>query len=281
MNRKISIILLWWSYTQELEDLAQTCLKSIINNTLYPNYEIIVIENKPDTDSGKKSSSEVYPSKFLEEFTHKRVRVFRQDENLGFIRGNNLGMDIADNTDVLLLNNDTQVPKGWLAPIVLSLDKNPKCGMLMPSQVHKGSHEFFEANGDIPEILKQLEVGIVRYKHVDKSSPLTNGNWLPLCATVITREAINKVGKLDEKFLLGGFEDTDYSWRCIDGGFDVCVTSGSAIFHHYGQSFHYQGGYSEVWAETGKYLISKHNCKQDSKGNVYREKDKPVGWKPQ
>lgn len=270
IDRKMSIILLWWSHTKELEKMAQECLDSVLKNTLYPNYEIIIIENKAE-----------FPSEFLRSFKHEKVTIHFQDENLGFIKGNNLGMDLAGDNDVLLLNNDTQVPVGWLAPIMLSLEKNPDCGMLMPIQIHKGSNEFFSADGDIPKILNLLAERIDRAKHIDKASPMINGNWLPLCATVITRKSINKTGKLDEKFLLGGFEDTDYSWRCLDAGFTLCVTSGSSIFHHYGQSFHYHGGYSEVWVETGKYLMEKHNAKQDSKGNVYRECDKPEGWKPQ
>ena len=266
----ISIIMLWWSHTEELEKLAQECLNSVLENTLYPNYEIIIIENKAK-----------FPSKFLREFKHEKVRIYFQDENLGFIKGNNLGFDLAGKNDVLLLNNDTQVPVGWLTPIMLSLKNNPDCGMLMPVQIHKGSKEFFDADGNIPKILNEVADRIAKTKHIDKASPMINGNWLPLCATVITRRAIVEVGKLDEKFLLGGFEDTDYSWRCIDEGFKLYVTSGSAIFHHYGQSFHYHGGYSEVWVETGKYLMDKHNAKQDSQGNVYREKDKPINWKPQ
>lgn len=278
--RMVSIILLWWSRTQELEKMAQDCLKSILENTIYPAYEIIIIENNPTVLKKVKATDSVYPSKFLQELKHDKVRIFHQDENLGFIKGNNLGIKLAGDNDVLLLNDDTLVPVGWLSPLMETVNNHPDCAMAMPIQIHKGSKEYFEFSGDIPTIMDYLRNIIFKNKIKDLSSKMTYGNWLPLCATIITRKAINKVGYLDEEFGLGGFEDTDYSWRCIDAGLSLYLTSGSAIFHHYGQSFHYHEGLSEVWVDKGKYLMDKHNAKQDSQGNVFRYKDKPDDFIP-
>jgi len=265
--RKISIILLWWSRTPDLEKMAKECLLSILENTKYPAYEVIVIENKS-----------MHPSKFLREFKHDKVRIFLQDTNLGFVKGNNLGFKLAGDNDVLLLNDDTLVPVGWLQPIITTLENNPDCGMAMPGQIHKGSKEYFEYEGNIPNILDYLAKIIFKNRLKDMSGKMQSGNWLPLCATAITRKALNEVGYLDEEFGLGGFEDVDYSWRCLDAGLSLYITSGSAIFHHYGQSFHYHEGLSEIWVEKGKYLLNKHNATQDTENNSYRIKDKSEDW---
>ncbi len=276
--RKISIILLWWSRTQELEKMAQACLKSILKNTKYPNYEVIIIENKPTNLRKEKAVDSVYPSPFLAEFKHDKVRHFLQEENLGFVKGNNVGMKLAGDTDCLLLNDDTLAPKGWLKALVKTVNNHPDCGMVMPPQVHRGSKEYFTFEGDIPKILNYLAGVIENNKLEDKSGKMIQGNWLPLCATIITRKALNKVGYLDEEFGLGGYEDVDYSWRCIDAGLSLYVNAGSAIFHHYGQSFHYHGGLSEVWVLKGNYLREKHTAIQDTQNNVYRIKDKTEDW---
>lgn len=267
--KTLSIILLWWSRTPQLETMAHDCLDSVLSNTIYPNYEVIIIENKS-----------LHPSRFLRQFKHSKVRIFHQQTNLGFVKGNNLGIKLADGNDVLLLNNDTIVPRGWLEPIVFGAEHNEDCGMIMPMQIHKGSNEYLKFNGRIPNIVDYLTNKIKQDKNRNVSGRLTDGNWLPLCATIITRRAIDKVGILDENFALGGFEDVDYSWRCLDAGLSLYVASGSAIYHHYGQSFHHHIGYAETWVEKGKYLMKKHNAKQDSLGNVYRRKDKPNSWKP-
>jgi GT2 family glycosyltransferase len=273
--RKVSIILLWWSRTPELETMSQECLSSILKNTAYPEYEVIIVENKS-----------IHPSKFLREFQPKtpeeeRVKISIQDENLGFVKGNNLGIELAGANDVLMINNDILVPAGWLTPIVKIADDFDDCAMAMPTQIHKGSKEYLDLGCDIDKVLSLATDRIAKNKDVNKASKMQQGNWLPLCATLVTRKAIDKVGLLDENFKLGGFEDTDYSWRCLDAGFNLYVTSGSFIWHYYGQSFHYHQGYAEVWVETGKYLMQKHSAEQDSHGNVFRWKDKPEGWTPQ
>lgn len=276
--RKISIILLWWSRTQELERMAQDCLKSILKNTKYPNYEVIIIENKPTNLRKEKAVDSVYPSKFLDEFKHDKVRHFLQEENLGFVRGNNVGIKLAGDNDVLLLNDDMLVPVSWLYPLITTLNNHPDCAITMPKQVHKNSKEYFEFEGDLAKILDYLAKIIDRDKLESKASRMILGNWLPLCATIITRKTINKVGLLDEEFGLGGYEDVDYSWRCLDAGLSLYLTAGSYIFHHYGQSFHYHGGLSEVWVVKGNYLREKHNAIQDIENNVYRIKDKTEDW---
>ncbi|GAG61312.1 unnamed protein product, partial [marine sediment metagenome] len=155
---------------------------------------------------------------------------------------------------------------------------HPDCAMVMPRQVHKASNEYFEFKGDLPKILDYLAIITAMNGLKDKSTKMTLGNWLPLCATLITRKAINKVGLLDEEFGLGGFEDVDYSWRCIDAGLSLYINEGSAIFHHYGQSFVLQEGISEAWVKIGKYLMKKHNALQDTETNVYRIKDMNKEW---
>jgi len=263
---KVSIILLWWTRTPQLEEFCIACLESILKNTDYPNYEVIIIHNKSDE----------YEGGYIQKISNPKVRVVHNDTNVGFVVGNNQGIALADE-HVLLLNNDTVVPKGWLSPLMETVAKEPKLGMVMPLQIHKGSKEYIESGNDVDKVIKDSEAHIASRTKLQYGK-LTSGNWLPLCATIITRQLINAIGLLDEKFLMGGNEDVDYSWRAIDAGFDLHVCSSSHIFHYYGQSFHFLGGYSEVWVETGKYLLSKHNATQTVDNAVYRLKDKSIEW---
>ena len=267
--RKVSIILLWWSRTPELEELSKKCLKSVLANTRYPEYEVIVIKNK----------CEEFNTDYLETFSHPKVKLAFNSENLGFVVGNNQGIKLAGRNDVLLLNNDTEVPKGWLTPIMETLDRYPDAGMAMPVQFHTGSAEWKEFDESVPRIIEHAEKIISKAEVLGHTyQKLIGGNWLPLCATLIKREVIDKAGYLDEKFLLGGHEDVDYSWRTLDAGFQLYVCGTSRVFHYYGKSFHFLGGYSEVWAETGKYLMEKHNAVQTVDNAVYRIKDKTKEW---
>jgi len=270
--RKISIILLWWARTQELEEMSQKCLESIIENTKYPEYEIIIIENQC------LENVKCFPSEYLKSLKNPKISVHTQTENLGFIRGNNLGMRLAGDNDVLLINNDTLVPKGWLTPLVLTVNSQPNLAVCMPPQIHRGSHEYIDLQGDLDKVMEHMNATIENANGDPKATMMKNGNWLPLCCTIITRRAINKVGFLDEKLGLGGFDDIDYCWRCIDEGLELWLVGGSRVFHHYGQSFHFHAGLAEKWVDYGKYLIEKQDATQSTDNAIYRIKDKPEEW---
>jgi len=270
--RKISIILLWWSRTDEIEKMSIECLESVLNNTLYPEYDVIIVENKC------LENPNCCPSKYLQNLKHPKVKVYPQTENLGFIRGNNVGIDLAGNNDVLLLNNDTLVPKGWLAPMMVSLNSHPDCALMMPVQIHRGSKEYMALEGNLDEIMKLMEGTIAKFAGRPQDKKMVSGNWLPLCATIMTRLAINKVGKIDEALGLGGFDDIDYSWRCLDEGLNLYLVGGSRIFHHYGQSFHFHEGLAEKWVDYGNYVKKKHGATQSGDNAMYRIKDKDEHW---
>jgi len=266
--RRVSIILLWWSRTPDLEKMSIACLESILKNTEYPEYEVIVIEN----------DSMCSPSQYLIDMKDPRVIVATQSENLAFCKGNNVGIKMAGTNDVLLLNNDILVPKGWLEPIMRVATIRKDVGMVMPVQVHKASNEYLKFDGDVPKLMEYLDGVLASNKDKDLDSQMTEGNWLPLCATLITRETIDEVGVLDEFFHPGGFEDVDYSWRCLDVKRKLYLTNGSRIFHYYGQSFHFHEGLAEKWVDKGKYLMTKHDATQATDNASFRIKDKSESW---
>jgi len=286
--RGVTIVILHWPRTEKLEKMSINCIESVLANTKYKNYEILVVHNKCAERPG---------GDYLLTKKHPRLRVVENDTNQGFIRGNNQGMLLAGENDVLLLNNDTEVPKGWLTPMMSILEDDKTAGMVLPKQFHTGSTEY-KALEKAPQYTSPETQGVAweRPKVIDamletcvKSielhnmighhcGPMTEGNWMPLCATLIRREVIEKVGLLDEAFLMGGFEDVDYSWRVSDAGYKLYLCNTTAIWHYYGQSFPNLQGQSEVWIETGKYLLSKHDAKQTIENAVYRFKDKSKGW---
>ncbi len=61
------------------------------------------------------------------------VRVVRSDENLGFAGGTNLGIRALGPIDhVALVNNDVEVPPGWLTPLVDALERDSALGAACP-----------------------------------------------------------------------------------------------------------------------------------------------------
>lgn len=95
---KIGIVILnYLNYQDTIE-----CIDSL-NNDIYKNKEIIIVDNKSNNESWE-VLNDLYKGK-------DRIHLIQSNENLGFARGNNLGIVYAKNElkcdHVLLVNNDT------------------------------------------------------------------------------------------------------------------------------------------------------------------------------
>ena len=95
---KIAVVILnYLNYKDTLE-----CVESI-NKQFYKDIEIIIVDN-----GSKNDSFEQINNKFN---NCKKVHIIKSDKNLGFAKGNNLGIDYArlklNCNFILLVNNDT------------------------------------------------------------------------------------------------------------------------------------------------------------------------------
>lgn len=79
-------------------DLTCQCIESIFKETKGIRYEIILVDN---------ASRECNPDKFLETFSN--ITLVKSSENIGFSRGNNLGIQYATGKYILLLNSDIKL----------------------------------------------------------------------------------------------------------------------------------------------------------------------------
>ncbi len=93
------------------------CIDSIRKYTQKDTYEIIVVDNN-STDGTRE---------WLKE--QKDIKVILNDENVGFPKGCNIGIDasLAEN-DILLLNNDTVVTPRWLDNLKTCVYSDDKIG---------------------------------------------------------------------------------------------------------------------------------------------------------
>lgn len=96
--------------------IART-LESLINLNYPKNkYEIIVVDNNSQ-DQSKEILTE-----YSKEYSN--IRLFFMDKNLGFSKGNNIGMKKAKGEFVALLNNDCVVEKDWLRELLKTANKD-------------------------------------------------------------------------------------------------------------------------------------------------------------
>ena len=115
-NPKISIVILNWNGFADTID----CLISLSKCT-YSNFDVILIDN----NSNDESVSII--KKWLTETRFQNLIFIENEENYGFAKGNNIGIDIAlkNNSDfILLLNNDTVVESDFLIELLNFYNQN-------------------------------------------------------------------------------------------------------------------------------------------------------------
>src|SRR4029078_2605583 len=99
----VSIITLNWNAA------TVTCefLSSIKQQNTYKNIEVIVVDNASKQDDSELFLS-VYPS----------VKIIRNNVNLGFSGGNNIGIKAALGEYLFIINNDTEFTPGLIESLI-------------------------------------------------------------------------------------------------------------------------------------------------------------------
>lgn len=199
-------------------EYTKLCIDSIRKYTEKDTYEIIVVDNH-STDG---------TVEWLKE--QKDLRLILNDENYGFPKGCNQGIQIAKgDNDILLLNNDVVVTPNWLTNLKKCLYSNNDIGAV-------GAITNFCSNYQaIPVTYSNLDEMIHFAEKNNISNKLLWEERLRLVGfcMLIKNKVVKKVGLLDERFSPGNFEDDDYSLRIRKAGYRLMLCK-DCFVHHFG-----------------------------------------------
>ncbi|PSQ70194.1 MAG: glycosyltransferase family 2 protein, partial [Bacteroidetes bacterium QH_2_67_10] len=122
---RVSIVIVTWNALPLLKRFLPSVLA-----TDYPDFEVILADNA-SADGSATFVRERFPS----------VEVVRHPENWRFCRGNNAALPHATGRYVVLLNNDVEVPPGWLHPLVEVMEDQPDVAAVQPKLLQTDEQE--------------------------------------------------------------------------------------------------------------------------------------------
>ena len=177
-----------------------------------------------------------------------KVKLINSKDNLGFSRGNNLAIRKSHGEYTLLLNPDTLVEEDTFEKVIKFMDENPEAGGLGVKMVDGKGNFLPESKRSLPTpsvafykifglsslFPKSKRFGKYHCGHLDKNMTheidILSGAFM-----LMRREALDKVGLLDEDFFMYG-EDIDLSYRLIKGGYKNYYFADTRIIHYKGES---------------------------------------------
>ncbi len=244
VHPKVSIIIV--SYNNQ--ELTRLCIDSVLRNSMHPNLEIVVVDN-----ASRDGSAEM-----LEQMRDERVRVVLNRENTGFAAANNQALSVATGSYLVLLNNDTVVPRGWLPRLLRHLD-DPQVGLTVAVTNFSGN----ESRIAVPyTTLDEMAVFADDYMSEHEGERFDIRVAAMYCVGM-RRDVYERIGPLDEEFGVGMFEDDDYSHRARLAGFRV-VCAEDVFVHHFGQASFSKldaAAYEKLWKRNQTLFEKKWNVR--------------------
>lgn len=228
----VSIIIVNWNTREILRD----CLRSVYENAGKVDFDVIVIDNA-STDG----SAEMVRTEF------DKVQLIANASNRGFAAANNQGMAVAGGRYVLLLNSDTIVLDGAIAKTVEFADAHPEAGVV-GCRVLNPDRSLQPTCFLYPSVLNLLLAATYLNKLLPRSrffgrermtwwsrDDVREVEVVTGCYMLVRREAIDRVGVMDEDYFMYG-EETDWCWRFRRAGWRPMFTPAAEIIHLGGQS---------------------------------------------
>jgi GT2 family glycosyltransferase len=232
-----------------LEETTKPCLESVLSNTPPDAYELVLVDNA-STD-GTVDYLKGFAAK------HGHVTLCLNDTNKGFAGGNNDGMRLAAGEYVVLLNNDTLLPPGWLECLLRLLKENDDLGLVGPVTNSAGNEQRIDIAG-LTEV--NFEAVAAAYTRRQKNVWFQTEKLGFFCMAM-RRSLLDEIGYLDERFGIGMFEDDDYCLRVRKAGYKLAVAEDCFVFHKGSVSFKKLATdtYIELFSRNRTFYFEKHD----------------------
>jgi GT2 family glycosyltransferase len=227
----LSVIIVSWN----VRELLRRCLASVRADGAALDVEMIVVES-----ASADGSAAMVAAEFPE------ARLLAQAENVGYARGNNIGLAAAQGEFLLLLNPDTEIQPGALGHLVECLRYSPRVGVVGP-QLLNPDGTVQSSRRRFPTLLTSVfestwldrlapRAVLRRYYMLDHGDDeRVEVDWVVGACLMTRRDVVAAVGPLDEAYFMYS-EELDWCRRVKLAGWQVLYLPSARVIHHLGKS---------------------------------------------
>ncbi|TNE67282.1 MAG: glycosyltransferase [Alphaproteobacteria bacterium] len=217
--------------TRDTLRLTRKCVRSILEKTTYPNYELLIVDN----DSSKPATL-----KFFDRIAgDARVRILKYPGEFNYSAINNFAAGEARGAFIGLINNDTEViTPEWLDELVAEAAR-PDAGAVGAKLLYADGRiqhaGVFTGMGKLAghghRFLKNDAPGYFYRAHLSQYVSAVTGACL-----VVAKAKFDAVGGLDAEHLKVAFNDVDLCLKLQAAGYHNIYVPHAVLYHYESKS---------------------------------------------
>lgn len=227
--------------------ITLNCVDSVLKID-YPNFRVIVVDNGSTDDS---------VARFKEAFTDPRIELLVNDRNEGYAGGNNRGIErslAAGAEYVLVLNNDTIVEPGCLAPLVGAMERDRRIGIAACTIIEVNS-AVARNRGYRLSLFTGATATCSQEREGDAPAEV---DYVCGAAILLRVATIKEIDAFDPKFFLT-WEDADLCYRARAAGYRVCFVPGPGVQHLHSETINRMRPWGAYYGTRNKaWFIRRH-----------------------
>ena len=217
---KIAIVILNWNGKKLLEQF----LPSVV---MFSEEASIYVADNASTDDSFDFVKNHFPT----------VQIIQNTENGGFAKGYNDALKHIDADIFCLLNNDVEVTKNWLTPILDTFKTESNTVIIQPKILDYKRKDYFEYAGAAGGFIDKYGYPYCRgrifnttEKDVGQFNDSTDIFWASGACLFIRKNIYEALNGLDESFF-AHMEEIDLCWRIKNLDYNIKYDGNSTVYH--------------------------------------------------
>lgn len=214
------------------EDYLKKCLDSVFEHTKNVEFEVIVVDNQSSDKTVE--IAKTYGS---------RIKLILSPENGGYTKGNNLGIKASTGKYVLIMNPDTYLVENSIERLQLWMNAHEDSAVVAPEIYVSEQKTSSYSNASYFPTLSRILIwaffvekvpfinnAIKSYHPRGIIKEETYPDWVSGSFMVVRKDAILKVGMLDENMFMYG-DEVEWCMRFKKAGWKIAFSPLTKVVH--------------------------------------------------